>query len=143
MPMAGSSRYLKHLAQISLFSACSNRDLQKIAKAADELTIDEEREIVKQDTVGREAFVIVEGSAVVKRNGRAITTLGPGDYFGELALLDGGPRTASVVAETPITLLVLGQREFTGLLDEVPGLALKIMKVLAERIRDLDNKIYP
>jgi len=141
--MAGSSRYLKHLAQISLFSACSNRDLQKIAKAADELTIDEEREIVKQDTVGREAFVIVEGSAVVKRNGRAITTLGPGDYFGELALLDGGPRTASVVAETPITLLVLGQREFTGLLDEVPGLALKIMKVLAERIRDLDNKIYP
>ena len=141
--MGSSGRYLKHLAQVPLFSACSTRDLQKIAKAADELTVDSEREIVTQGTVGREAFVIVDGEAVVKRNGRRITTLGPGDYFGELALLDGGPRTASVFAASPITLLVLGQREFTGLLDEVPGLALKIMKVLAQRIRDLDQKIYP
>lgn len=141
--MGSSTRYLKHLAQIPLFSACSTRDLQKIARAADELTIDEEREIVTQGAVGREAFVIVEGEAAVKRGGRRVATLGPGDYFGELALLDGGPRTASVIAETPLTLLVLGQREFTGLLDEVPGLALKIMKVLAERIRDLDQKIYP
>lgn len=141
--MAGTSQYLKHLAQIPLFSACSTRDLQKIAKAADELTIEEEREIVKQDTVGRECFVIVEGEATVKRNGRRVATLGPGDHFGELALLDGGPRTASVVADTPLTILVLGQREFTGLLDEVPGLALKIMTSLASRIRDLDQKIYP
>lgn len=141
--MSGSSRYLKHLAQIPLFSACSTRDLQKIAKAADELTIDEEREIVTQGTVGRECFVIVEGEATVKRNGRRIASLGPGDHFGELALLDGGPRTASVYANTPLTLLVLGQREFTGLLDEVPGLGLKIMASLATRIRELDQKIYP
>jgi CRP-like cAMP-binding protein len=141
--MAGSSRYLKHLAQIPLFSACSTRDLQKIARAADELSIDEEREIVTQGAVGRECFVIVEGEAAVKRNGRRIATLGPGDHFGELALLDGGPRTASVFAESPITLLVLGQREFTGLVDEVPGLALKIMSSLAARIRELDDKIYP
>jgi CRP-like cAMP-binding protein len=140
--MASTSRYLKHLAQIPLFAACSTRDLQKIAKAADELTIDEGREIVTQDKVGREAFVIVDGQATVRRNGKKIATLGPGGHFGELALLDGGPRTATVVADTPLTVLVLGQREFTGILDEVPGLALKIMTSLAGQIRELDAKIY-
>ncbi|MCX7620105.1 MAG: cyclic nucleotide-binding domain-containing protein [Acidimicrobiales bacterium] len=141
--MAASSRYLKHLAEVPLFSTCSTRDLQKIAKAADELQVDEEREIVTQGATGHEAFIIVDGTVAVKRNGRRVATLGPGDCFGELALLDGGPRTASVITESPVTLLVLGQREFAALIDEVPGLAHKIMVALARRIRELDSKIYP
>lgn len=141
--MANSSRYLEHLAEVPLFASCSKRDLQKIARAADELTIDEEREVVTQGATGREAFVIVDGEVSVRRNGRRVTTLGPGACFGELALLDGGPRTATVVTEAPTTLLVIGQREFAGLLDEVPGLAHKIMTALAVRIRELDDKIYP
>jgi CRP/FNR family cyclic AMP-dependent transcriptional regulator len=141
--MAGSSKYLNSLARVPLFVACSKRELQKIARAVDEVEVDADREIVKQDGVARECFVIVEGEAAVKRNGRRIKTLGPGDHFGELALLDRGPRTASVVAVTPMKLLVLGPREFTALIDEVPGLALKIMGSLAATIRELDAKIYP
>ena len=100
------------------------------------------REIVKQGSVGKECFIIVEGEAAVKRNGRRVATMSAGDHFGELALLDGGPRTATVVAETPLTVLVLGQREFAGLLDEVPGLGRKIMSSLAGWVRELDTKIY-
>jgi CRP-like cAMP-binding protein len=140
--MPGSSSYLDSLAQVPLFVACSKKELQKIGKAVDEISVDEGRELITQGKRGREAFVIVRGEAAVKRNGRKIATLGPGEHFGELALLDGGDRTASVTANTPMTLLVLGQREFTGLIDEVPGLALKIMASLAGTIRELDTKIY-
>lgn len=143
--MAGTktNTYLKHLASVPLFSSCSNRDLQKIAKASDEISIDEERVLVEQDAVGHEFFVIIEGEAEVKRGGRRIATLGPGDHFGELALFDGGPRTATVIAASPMQVLVLGQREFAGLLDEVPGLAHKVLANMARRIRELDAKIYP
>ena len=116
--MAGTTGYLQHLADVPLFSSCSNRELQKIARAADEITVDEGREIVTQGATGHEAFIIIDGTARVVRNDQEIATMGPGDYFGELALLDGGPRTASVVATSPMTLLVLGQREFAGLIDE-------------------------
>ncbi len=141
--MVGTSTYLTHLSAVPLFSSCSNRDLQKIAKASDEISIDEGRVLVEQDAIGHECFIILEGTAVVKRSNRKINTLGPGDHFGELALFDGGPRTATVVAETPMRVLVLGQREFAGLLDEVPGLAHKVLANLARRIRELDAKIYP
>ena len=140
--MAGNA-YLKHLAQVPLFSSCSNRDLQKIARASDELAIEDGRVLVEQDAVGHEFFVIIEGSADVKRSNRRIATMGPGDHFGELALFDGGPRTATVVATSPMRVLVLGQREFAGLLDEVPGLAHKVLRNMAARIRELDAKIYP
>lgn len=134
--------HLAHLGQLRLFSSCSKRDLQKIARASDQLSIEAGRVLVEQGARGHEAFVIVDGTAAVRRNGRKVATLGPGDQFGELALLDGGPRTATVVAETPMEVLVLGQRELAGVLDEVPGLARKIMASLASSIRELDQKAY-
>jgi CRP-like cAMP-binding protein len=134
--------YLEHLSKVRLFSSCSDKDLQKIAKASDEVAIDAGRVLVEQGTTGRECYVILEGTASVERNGVRVTTLGPGDQFGELALLDGGPRTATVTAETPMKVLVLGQREFAGVLDEVPGLAHKVMSSLAQRIRELDQKTF-
>ena len=138
--MAGSSSYLKYLAEVPLFSACSNKELQKIAKASDEVAIEAGRVLVEQDGVGREAYVIIDGEASVKRGNRKIATIGPGDHFGELALLDGGPRTATVVADTPMKVLVLGQREFLGVLDDVPGLAYKILRIMAARLRESDLK---
>jgi CRP/FNR family transcriptional regulator, cyclic AMP receptor protein len=134
--------HTKHLSNVPLFSALSNRDLQKIAKASDEITVPAGKQLVEQGRTGREAFVIVEGTAVVKRNGRKIGEFGPGDQFGELALLDHGPRTASVEAVTDLTVLVLGQREFAGLIDEVPGLAHKLLASLAARVRELDTRAY-
>jgi CRP-like cAMP-binding protein len=134
--------YLNHLASVPLFSGCTTRELRAIAKAAVELTLDEGREFVTQGDVGREAFVIVEGRADVTRGGRTIAQLGPGDCVGELSLLDHGPRTASVIAATPLTVLVLGPREFSGLLDEVPTLTHKVLAALAARVRELDAKAF-
>ncbi len=140
--MAGRDSYLDHLAKVPLFSACSRKELQSIAKASDEVTVPSEKVLVEQGASGRECFVIVDGTASVKRNGRRVATLGPGNYFGELSLLDKGPRTATVKAETPLTVLVLGPREFSSVLDSVPGLSHKFLATLASRVRDLDTKAY-
>ena len=140
--MPGKDSYLDHLAQVPLFAACSRKELQTIAKASDEVTVPSDKVLVEQGTAGRECFVIVDGSASVRRNGRRVATLGPGSYFGELSLLDKGPRTATVTADTPLTVLVLGPREFSSVLDSVPGLSHKLLATLASRVRDLDSKAY-
>jgi len=140
--MAPRSKHLESLGEIPLFSALSKRDLQRIAKASNEITRDPGTVLVDQGDAGREAFVIIEGSATVKRNNRKVGTLGPGDAIGELSLLDHGPRTATVTADTPMTLLVLSAREFSGVIEEVPGLAHKLMIELAKRVRELDRQIY-
>jgi CRP-like cAMP-binding protein len=134
--------YLEQLAKVRLFSSMSRRDLQRIAKASDEIDVPAGKVLVEQGTRGKEAFVVLDGTATVKRNSRKVASFGPGDHFGELALLDGGPRTATIVADTPMTVLVIGQREFSGVLDEVPGLAHKVLSSLAATIRDLDQKAY-
>jgi CRP-like cAMP-binding protein len=140
--MAGKDAYLDHLASVPLFASCSRKELQTIARASDELSIPAGKTLVEQNDVGRECFVILEGSASVKRNGRKVATLGPGAYFGELSLLDKGPRTATVTADTPLTVLVLGPREFSSILDSVPGLSHKLLSTLAARVRDLDSKAF-
>ena len=140
--MARKDEYLDHLASVSLFSACSKRELQKIAKASDELTIPAGKVLVEQGDTGRECYVLVSGKAGVKRGTRKVATLGPGDCVGELSLLDHGPRTATVVTETDVDLLVLGSRQFAGVLDEVPSMARKLMAALATRVRELDAKAF-
>jgi CRP-like cAMP-binding protein len=140
--MASRTKHLEHLAEIPMFSALSKRDLGRIAKASNEITVEPGHVLVDQGDAGREAFVIVEGTASVKRNGRKLNTLGPGDPIGELSLLDHGPRTATVTADTELTALVLTAREFAGVLEEVPGLAQKLMGHLAGRVRELDRQIY-
>lgn len=140
--MAKRQSYLDHLATVPLFSACSKRELAKIAKAGDELTVEDGFVLTTQGDAGREAYVIVEGKAVVKRGNRKVATLGPGDCVGELALLDHGPRTATVVADGDMTLFVLGARQFAGVIDEVPALSRKVMAYLATRVRELDSKIF-
>jgi CRP/FNR family transcriptional regulator, cyclic AMP receptor protein len=140
--MASRTKHLEHLAEIPMFSALSKRDLARIAKASNEITVDAGHVLVDQGDAGREAFVIVDGTATVKRNGRKLNTLGPGDPIGELSLLDHGPRTATVTADTELTALVLTAREFTGVIEEVPGLAQKLLGHLASRVRELDRQIY-
>lgn len=113
-----------------------------IAKATTEMSFPDGTELTKQDHSAREAFVVTEGSVVVKRNGRKVADLGPGSIIGELGLLDKGPRTATVTAQGPVEVLVLGPREFAGLLDEVPSISHKLLKALAARVRELDSKAY-
>jgi CRP-like cAMP-binding protein len=137
-----STAYLEHLRSIPLFSACSNKDLQKLAAAGDEVTVPAGTVITDQGQMGREAFVIVAGSVTVRRNGKKVATLGQGAVIGELSLLDHGPRTATVTADTDCTLFVLDQRHFAAVIDEVPTIAHKIMGSLAAKIREFDRQYY-
>lgn len=140
--MASRDSHLEKLAEVPLFSACSRKDLQKVAKASDEVEVEAGRVLVEQGKTGHEFFLILDGTATVRANNRKVASLGPSDYFGELALLSREPRDASVTADTDMRLLVLGQREFTGLLDSVPGFASKILATMARRLRQADLKSH-
>jgi len=140
--MARNDGYLDHLHAVPLFAACSRKDLQRIARASDEAQLPTGRVLTRQGETGRECFVIVEGEVKVERNGRKIATLGPGSCIGELSLLDKGPRTATATAQTPLKVLVLGPREFAGVLEEVPGLSRKLLSSLASKVRELDKTAY-
>lgn len=137
--MARDSK-LDQLAQVRLFSACNKKELALIGRASDEVTVPAGKEVVTEGKPAHEFFLIIDGTATVKRKGKKVATLAPGQYFGEMALLDKGPRTATIVTETPSKLLVLGQREFSGLLDEVPGLAHKLLTIMAARLREADER---
>ena len=128
------------LSKIWLFSTSSGKDLRTIKRALEEITVPPGRILCEQGTIGREFFLIVSGEASVRRNGRKIATLGPGQYFGELALLDRRPRSATVASETDMNLLVLGQRQFNGVLDSVPALSRKMLAAMATRLREADEK---
>jgi CRP/FNR family transcriptional regulator, cyclic AMP receptor protein len=140
--MASKKAYTEHLRTVLLFSGCSQKELEKIAKAGDEVSMPAGSLIVDQGQTGREAFVILSGTVTVKRNGKKISTLGPGNIVGELSLLDHGPRTATVVCETDATFLLIDQRRFLGVVDDVPALAHKLLSSLATRIRDLDRQYF-
>lgn len=140
--MAAKDQYLDHLGSIALFSALSRKELERVSRSVDELTVTAGHRLVTQGDVGREMFVIVDGQATVERNDQVIGTIGPGAAVGELSLLDHGPRTASVTCDTDCTVLVLGAREFSALLDDVPDLTHKMLTRLAAWVRELDSKVY-
>ena len=128
------------LSKIWMFSACSAGQLKTIRKAIEEVSVPAGRVLCEEGSLGREFFFIVEGSAAVSRNGRKQATLDAGKWFGELSLLDRKPRSATVISETPMTLLVLEQRRFNGLLDDMPTLSHKLLVAMAQRLRDADTK---
>ena len=131
-----------HLAEVPLFAACSKKELALIARGTDEIALKDGHVLTTQDETSREAFVIVSGNVTVKRNGRKVAELGPGSMIGELGLLDRGPRTATVEAQGPVDVLVIGPREFSAILDDVPSITHKLLKSLATMVRDLDKKAY-
>ena len=138
--MARHDVFVDHLQQVSLFSACSRKDLQLVAKRAEDIRVPAGKAIITEGETGHEFFAIIEGTATVTRHGQKIASLGPGDAFGELALLEKAPRNASVIAETDMELVVLGQREFAGIVDEVPGFARKMLAGMAKRLREADQR---
>lgn len=140
--MARVPNPLTALRHVPLFSSCSAKDLARIAKACEQVTFPAGRVLIEQGQPGREAFIVVKGTAVVRRSGRKIAHVGPGAMIGELALLDHGPRTATVVCETECDVLVLSQRHFHGVLDDVPALSHKLLATLAARIREFDRSSY-
>jgi CRP/FNR family cyclic AMP-dependent transcriptional regulator len=140
LPVARRSQKLD-LSSIWLFSTCNARELRTVARSLEEVTAPAGTVLTEEGTIGREFFYIVEGRASVRRGGRKVALLGPGDYFGELALLDRAPRSATIVADTDMVLLNINQRDFYGLLEDVPPLGRKLLSAMATRVRDADSKV--
>jgi len=132
--------FIDHLAAVPLFSACSRKDLQLVAKRAEDIKVEAGKQLVTEGDTGTEFFVIIDGNATVARHGQKVAELGPGQFFGDLALLDRAPRNATITADTPMELVVLGQREFAGLIDDVPEFAHKLLAGLARRLRESDSQ---
>jgi CRP-like cAMP-binding protein len=131
---------LQHLAQVKMFSSLSKKELSMISRAADVITVKDGAEIVREGTFGHDFYLIVEGAATVRRNGRKVADLGPGSYFGELSLLDSGPRSATVIADGDTELAVIGRREFMAVLDDVPAVTHKLLVNMATRLREADTR---
>jgi CRP/FNR family cyclic AMP-dependent transcriptional regulator len=125
------------MRRVPLFVGCSRRELREIAALADELDFPAGQELIREGERGREFFVVVEGTAEVRRNGRRVDTLGPGDFAGEMALLTHTPRNATVKTTSPVRALVLAEREFRSLLDRSPQVQVKVLLALAERLAPL------
>jgi CRP/FNR family transcriptional regulator, cyclic AMP receptor protein len=130
---------LELLGKVPLLAGCSKRDLRRIASLADEVDVKEGTVLTRQGDSGDECFVIVDGKAKATMRGRGSSSMGPGSVFGEISLLDGGPRSATVTAETDMRLLVLTSRGFRSLLRDVPTVAPQVMRALAARLRSAER----
>lgn len=137
--MASTKSTVDSLRNISLFSECSAKELALVVKNSTERALKAGTIIMDQGQTGREAYVILEGSATIKRNGKKIGTAKAGAVVGELSLLDSGPRTAAVIADTDVTLLVISERALKGAIDNIPAISRKLLKALATRVRELDR----
>jgi len=129
------------LKKIDLFSTCNRRELARVSSLCSATSREKGATLTEQGTLGSQFFVIVEGEATAWRSGCKMATLGSGSFFGEMALLDRSVRTATVVAETDISLLVLSQREFNVLTDVAPTVAKRMMTELSGRLRQADEWI--
>ena len=127
------------LKSVPLFSQLSHRDLRRLASHAEQVRYGAHRIIVSRGARGDSFFVIAEGTATVRRGTRKIGSLGPGDFFGEMALLDGRPRSASVESDTPLQTVRITRTGFNKALDANPTIARGIMAELAGRIRKLES----
>ena len=125
---------LELLKRVPLFERCSKRELEEISRLADEVTLAAGRELTKEGTSGKEFVVIVDGSADVRRKGRKVNSLRSGDFLGEIALVTGMPRTATVTTTTQVRVLVITAPAFRGLLRRMPSLQLKVLDALAARL---------
>ena len=128
------------LKSMWLFSHCDRKELLKIAA----LTTQDEAHvgdvIARQGERGSECFIVASGSATIQVGGLDVGTVGPGGFFGEMALLDGGPRSATVTALDDMQLLILDRRELNDLLDAAPSVARKMLAVLGQRLREAHDR---
>ena len=126
---------VKALSTVGLFSGCSKKELQSVAGLCTPLSLEEGFVLTTEGTAGLECFVIADGTARVTIGGRKVGEVGPGECVGEMALLDGGPRSATVTAESPMNVYALSVSEFRSLLAASPAILGKIATSLAQRLR--------
>lgn len=129
------------LAGVPLFAGLSRRHLRRLAEQADVVRFAERAAIVEAGQPGGAFYVVLEGEAKVVRRGKTVGRVGPGEFFGEISLLDGGPRTATVLATTPLLAIRIFKRSFERIVSQEPSVASKILAVVARRLREAERSI--
>jgi CRP-like cAMP-binding protein len=132
---------VKLLGEVPIFEGLTKQELTHIARAAKQVTHRSGAVLAREGQTGVGFFLIVEGTAGVKVGDRTRTKLKSGDFFGEISLLDGGPRTATVTAETEVTMLGLTPWDFKRLIESSPAIASKMLKVMAQRLRSSSKDV--
>jgi CRP/FNR family transcriptional regulator, cyclic AMP receptor protein len=127
------------LKSAPLFQDLSRKELVQLARVSEDLEVPRGKVLCKEGEIGHEFFVLVEGEAEVTRKGKRVATRGGGEFFGEIALLEQIPRTATVTAKTPLRFFVLASKSFRRLVDENPGVERKVLRALARRVVELSN----
>ena len=136
----GSKKEREELLQkVSMFSALNKKEVGRLAAVAEERRVESGTVLTEEGQPGDEFYVVAEGMAGASIRGRKVGTIPAGSFFGEMSLLDQGPRTATVTAELPTRLVVLNAKDFGSVIDDVPAISLKIMRGLASRIRQADK----
>jgi CRP/FNR family transcriptional regulator, cyclic AMP receptor protein len=136
--MAGKGSLNTVLAQVPLFASCTTKELKGIARLTTGLRLDAGTVVARQGAIGHHFAVITDGAANVEIGGHVVAVLGPGDFFGEISLLDGGPQTATITAVTDLDVEIIGHAEFTQFISESPSVTRNILKAIAARLRDAD-----
>lgn len=130
---------LKLLKTVPLFVTCSDREIERLGMLVEEVDLPAGRVLFHQGDTAQELFIIVSGQVRIERDGAVLANSGPGDFFGEIALVTEGTRTATATCASPCQLLVLGHRDFHSLMDEFPALKMRVLETLAKRVRALDT----
>ncbi len=139
--MANRGVYVEHLRRVALFAGLTKKELEQVASAGSEVDVAAGKVLMEQGHSGSDAFIVLKGTFVVRRNGRKVAELNAGDIAAELALLDDGPRSATVECISDGSVLVIGRGQFRAVLDDIPTLTHKLLAAMAGRIRNLDQSV--
>jgi CRP-like cAMP-binding protein len=131
---------IERLQGVPWFAACTEDQLTEIARMAERLHVQEGEVILREGRLGRELYIIVEGTVVVTRAGKTVNEWGPGDHFGELAAIEAAPRSATVTATSELDVLIVGPRELEAMMD-IPGFRNALLVGMSRRIREADDKL--
>jgi len=129
------------LARVPIFEKCTRAEIQSIASVAQEHAFMAEQIIVTQGTPGQAFYLITSGRVVIERDGRPLGMFGPGDFFGEMSLLDSAPRSATIRAVDPTVCLMLSSWDFKSVLERTPAIGIKLLEVLSRRLRVADERL--
>ncbi|HET9730012.1 MAG TPA: cyclic nucleotide-binding domain-containing protein [Acidimicrobiia bacterium] len=135
--------HIEALRSVWLFERCGGKELSTLASNVTTVSVPAGKVLAREGDLGREFFVLVSGKVEASRGGVSVRTLGPGSFFGEMALLDRQPRTATVTATEPCELMVLTTQAFVGVIDTMPSVDRKMLTVLAERLREVESRCLP
>lgn len=132
---------LEKLRQVPLFAHLDKRETERLSMLADQLDVPDGQVLTRQGASGGEFFIVLDGKVAIEKDGQRIATMNPGDFLGEIALIDGKPRTATARADGDARLLVIGRAPFHELMDEFPSIRISVLEALAERVRAHEPEI--